>query len=223
MDKLLCIKLVTCGKLALLYVGDGVMVWLIILCILLLLIVILLLFQLKIRIQYCFQKNNHHIVLHVYYMKIRVFHRKINFNEYAIDETELMNIIQDFKTKDKKFNVKDMFRNGMSQLKNARNIMLILIKSISIQKLSWITHFGTGEASSTGTLAGGVWMVKGTLVGLLYEQTEMSCQPKISVIPHFQQKGLYTEVDCIVSIRLGKAIHTGMHLLRNLNMKEVYT
>jgi hypothetical protein len=98
-----------------------------------------------------------------------------------------------------------------------------MIKSISFHELKWITHFGTGDASSTGALAGGLWAIKGTMIGFLFEQTEWRVQPKISVTPHFQQRGLYSEVDCIITIRLGKAIRTARRVMRNLKVKkEVY-
>ncbi|WP_042146396.1 DUF2953 domain-containing protein [Paucisalibacillus sp. EB02] len=196
------------------------MVWVIMIGILLFLIFILLLLQIKIRIQYRYQKDNHQVKIHVYYMKIRLIHRTIKINEYTLDESQLIELLHDYSKEDNDDNLIGILKKITNQISEFSKIFMIMIKSISIHELKWITHFGTGSASSTGTLAGGVWALKGTMIGLLFEQTEMKVQPKVSVIPHFQQKGLYSEVDCIVTIRLGNAIRTVMHLMRNINTKE---
>ncbi|WP_026906474.1 DUF2953 domain-containing protein [Paucisalibacillus globulus] len=198
------------------------MVWFIAIGILLILSLLLLLFNVKIRLKYCFQKNNHHVTVQVYYMKVRVIHRKININEYTIDETQLIDYLHDYSNSkvDKDFNLKKIFNKLTKQLRDIVHMLMLFIKSISIHELKWITQFGTGDASSTGTLTGGVWTLKGAMIGFLFQQTEMKVQPKVSVIPHFQQKGIYSEVDCIVTIRLGKAIHIAMQLLRSFAVKE---
>ncbi|GGA82224.1 DUF2953 domain-containing protein [Ornithinibacillus halotolerans] len=198
--------------------------WIITIVVLIILFVILLLFHLKIRIQYIFQKNNHHIVIHIYYLKLRILHRKIKLDEQAPDESEfILDLYEKLKDESGRKELKELVEDVISQIKDTANILFILLKSITIHQLIWKTHIGTGDASSTGILSGGVWMIKGTLVGTLNELTHLKSNPQISVIPHFQQRGLYSEVDCIVSIRLGKAIQRALYISRKISMNEVYS
>jgi Protein of unknown function (DUF2953) len=210
----------TCGRLPILILGDGSMIWVIVIGLLLFLIIFLLLMQLKIRIQYRYQKDNHQATIHLFYMKMRLIHRTIKINEYTIDESQLIELVQEFKKEDQDDNLLGILKKMTNQINEISKIFMFMLKSISFHEFKWITHFGTGDASSTGALAGGIWALKGTMIGFLIEQTELKVQPKVSVTPHFQQRGLYSEVDCIVTIRLGKAIRTAIRVMRNLKVKE---
>lgn len=160
----------------------------------------------------------------IYYIRLRIIHRKIVLNDQSQEEkTSILDIIEEIDVKDFK-DLKQVIQTIVPSFKETKKIIKMMMKSIVIHQLSWRTDFGTGNATSTGIMSGGVWMMKGTLVSFIHELSNLSCQPKISVTPHFQQRGLYSEIDCIVSIRLGKAIHTGLRILRNINLnKEVYT
>jgi hypothetical protein len=200
------------------------MTWIIASLTLVLLIVIILILKLKIRIYYCYQKNNHHLQINVYLVKLRVFQRKVNLSQHAPkDYSKLVDLFQDMK-EEEFVGVKQLLNNAIEQMKEAKRMLLIMMSSIVFHHFTWKTHFGTGDASSTGVATGGVWMIKGTLLGAVYELSNFKCEPKLMVTPHFQQKGFYSEVDCMVSIRLGKAIHTAVRLIRNSNVnREVYS
>ncbi|WP_010099194.1 DUF2953 domain-containing protein [Ornithinibacillus scapharcae] len=194
------------------------MAWIIILITLVIILFILLWFRLKIKIHYCFQKNNHHLLISVYYTKLRLLHRKIDLNG---DDTEEFSFILEFLqevTEDKLTGFKDMVKNILGQLKLAKNMVTIMLKKITFQELNWNTHIGTGDASTTGLVTGGVWMIKGGLLGFVSELSNVDCKPNLAITPHFQQKGLFSQVDCIVTIRLGKAIFTTMRVIRIANI-----
>ncbi len=200
------------------------MTWVIASLTLLILIVIVLILKLKIRIYYCYQKNNHHLLIDVYLAKLRMFQRKVNLSEHTPkDYSKLVDVLQDMK--DEEFvGLKNLLNNAIEQIKEAQKMLRIMMSSIVFHHFSWKTHFGTGDASSTGIVIGGVWMMKGTLLGAVYDLSNFKCEPTLMVTPHFQQKGLYSEVDCMVSIRLGKAIQTAVRLIRNSNVnREAYS
>lgn len=200
--------------------GDGCMIWMIIFIALAIIIFVLLLLPLKVKIYYCFQKNNHHLLLTIYYARIRVIHRKL---ELSGDDTEelsfsvLFDFLQDV-TEEKMTGIKVIIKTIFQQLKLAKDILTTMLNKITIQELNWKTHIGTGDASTTGLVTGGVWMIKGGLLGVFYELSNFDCKPNLAITPHFQQRGLFSEVDCIVTIRLGKAIYTALYIIRNANI-----
>lgn len=97
-------------------------------------------------------------------------------------------------------------RAFLQQMGSFKNGLLLILENIVVHKIKWVTHFGTGEASSTGMLAGSIWGVKGAAKGLIYKFGNISCDPTMTVVPHFQQKYFKTDFQCMVSIRFAKAI-----------------
>jgi hypothetical protein len=200
------------------------MFWIALVILIILLFIILLLLHITIQVHYCYDQETHELVIKLYLIKIRVFQRRINLKEHVQDEyLDLLDILQ---AEHQGFNLKhmkQMFENIVKELKLAKQLLFFVLRNLTFRQFDWKTHFGTGEASSTGVASGGVWMIKGTLLGTLSTHSNMNCQPKIAVIPYFQQRGIRSEIDCIVTIRLGKAIHTAMHLLRKISVnKEAY-
>lgn len=194
------------------------MAWIIILIVFVMVVFILLMLHLKIKIYYCFQKNNHHLMLSVYYTRLRLLHRKIDLNGSDQEEISfLLEFLQDV-NEEKITGIKDIFINIIQQFKLAKYIVTTMLNKITLQELNWKTHIGTGDASTTGLVTGGVWMIKGGLLGVVYELSNVDCKPNLAITPHFQQKGVFSEVDCILTIRLGKAIYTVMHIIRNANI-----
>ncbi|MFS0673088.1 DUF2953 domain-containing protein [Ornithinibacillus sp. 179-J 7C1 HS] len=202
------------------------MLWIIIGSLLLILFFILITLKLKIRFYYRYQEEKHFIAVEVFYIRMRILHREMNLSEQSQNGySNLTEVLQDMDKEDLK-DFKERAFNILPQLKNAKKMLTIMMNSIIFHRLNWKTHFGLGDAASTGIAAGGIWMFKGTLLGFFYERSNLLCKPEISVTPHFQQKGLYSEIDCIVSISLGKAIHTSLRIVQNIKFykkKEVYT
>lgn len=92
--------------------------------------------------------------------------------------------------------------NFMTSQKNVLNIL----EKVRIHKLSWQTNIGTGDSSSTAILAGGLWSVKGTLLGVLCHKSHLRCEPSIIIKPHFNINRLDTDLSCIVTLKTGQAI-----------------
>ncbi|MBT2216593.1 DUF2953 domain-containing protein [Virgibacillus dakarensis] len=98
--------------------------------------------------------------------------------------------------------------------------MRIFLDKLSIHKIEWYSRFGTGEASTTGLAAGGLWTIKGALIGLVDHLSHVHCLPNIDVQPDFQSKYIYSKFDCMVSIRIGQAIHALIKVIRKSSFRK---
>ncbi|MEN2769152.1 DUF2953 domain-containing protein [Ornithinibacillus xuwenensis] len=199
------------------------MVWIFVVLFLIIIFIILLLLKIKIKVSYSYQKDSHQIMITVYLIRIKIFQRKIDFNAKRKDtheQKDFLDVIKEIRGHDEIADFKQLLKTLKQRLMEAKNAMITVMNNLSIHQLTWKTQFGTGEASSTGVTSGGIWMIKGTLIGMMYEMTNFKCEPQIAVIPYFQQKGLQSQIDCIVSIRLGKAIYTVMQVLRYTNINN---
>jgi hypothetical protein len=90
---------------------------------------------------------------------------------------------------------------------NYWGVVSYLLKAIKINKFSWVTEFGTGDAAVTGVATGVVWTLKGGILSILSRYlTLKDKKPELQVIPRFQQGGLYLDLNCIFAIRIGHII-----------------
>lgn len=87
-----------------------------------------------------------------------------------------------------------------------------LSKIFRIQYLKWETEIGIGDAALTGTAAGLVWSVKGTVIGILSHVFTLHVKPMIRVSPTFHQTVFATRLDCIIRFWVGQAIFEGIKM-----------
>ncbi|MFC4556705.1 DUF2953 domain-containing protein [Virgibacillus kekensis] len=113
-----------------------------------------------------------------------------------------------------------MSENFGQKVRTYGNIASILLKPLTFRKLAWTTRVGTGDASSAGMTAGGIWAAKGTITGLLSVKCTLKCNPLLEVIPLFNQRFIQSELDCIVTVRIGKAIYAFLMAMRKLSTKK---
>jgi hypothetical protein len=216
----------SCGKLTILILWSWkLLIWILVLTVIIVLLLLILLLQINIAIKYWYQKESHFLTIQVTILKLRVIQRKINLQEQSREEdTKLGDIIREIKSNQDIEGFNELVTYIRKRLNQAKRAVLAFLNVLYIHQFKWKTYFGTGDASSTGIASGGIWMVKSTMLGFFYELVKFKCEPQLSVLPYFQQKGFRTEIECIVSFRLGKAIYTVMHVLRNSNVKkQAYT
>jgi hypothetical protein len=84
---------------------------------------------------------------------------------------------------------------------------------VHCDRLVWKSRVGTGDAMETGVLTGLAWGVKTTLLGFILKQIQLRTVPDIEVVPLYQQRSFYSELDCIVRIRIGHAMLQGIRLI----------
>lgn len=87
------------------------------------------------------------------------------------------------------------------------------LKHVRCRELVWHTQLGAGGAVETATIIGLVWSLKGSIVALLSNYIKLAVQPRLQIIPHFNESRLDTVFSCIFNIRTGYAIVAGMLLL----------
>lgn len=82
---------------------------------------------------------------------------------------------------------------------------------------------GGADAMDSALLAGSIWSGAGMLVGLVSRAVRLpKSAVSVAVIPRFQEPVWQAEVECILAVRLGKAIMAIVWLLRQeLSRKEV--
>ncbi|SHF79282.1 Protein of unknown function [Ornithinibacillus halophilus] len=194
------------------------MVWMIIGLILFLLLFIIVMSKVNLILHYSYNNHIHciSVAIRLYGIQLLSIERKYENNREkdwldTLMEIDIQEEVQSFQTDLKTF--KHWMKQGTKLFKEA-------MQQINIKKLDWKTAIGTGDASSTGIVTGSLWMVKGTIIGALHEITNLNKQPSIEMIPNFQQKLLQSKIDCIVSIRIGKAIYMFLKVMRNFPVKK---
>lgn len=171
-----------------------------ILFIVMLIVYLILYANLSVILKYTFSKSEHVVQVTVFFYWFRLLNRSISI--VKLDEADIWDLLTNMNGSSTKG------KHKVAKLKESYGDLTKLLSTVHIHKLKWNTMVGTGEASTTGLITGGVWTSKGLLFGYLSEKATVECQPEINVIPYYQQKTLQTEIDCIVTIRLGQAIRT---------------
>jgi len=95
----------------------------------------------------------------------------------------------------------------------------------AVRKFSLRFALGTGDAAETGILYGVAWIIIGNIMAITGSYLNIK-EPRITVVPVFNQVQLSADFNCIISIRLGHIINTGIRIIpvllsgigkRNLN------
>jgi hypothetical protein len=86
---------------------------------------------------------------------------------------------------------------------------------VYIEEFEWYTTIGTGDAGSTGIFSGLLWTIKGSLVGLVGQLMNLNQPPKIEVHPSFQMPIVRTNLQCMFSFRMGKAMLAAYQIVKN--------
>jgi len=107
-------------------------------------------------------------------------------------------------------NAKEIFKHVVSM----HVIVRKFFKKVSLKKLEWHTLIGVGDAANTGMATGGLWAIKGSIIGLVSHYLRLREMPNLSVTPHFQQAIIQTSISCIIQFRIGNAILAGMKMIK---------
>ncbi|MFD2618044.1 DUF2953 domain-containing protein [Terrilactibacillus laevilacticus] len=86
----------------------------------------------------------------------------------------------------------------------------LLEKTIHINKLNWNTILGFGDAAVTATYCGLAWTIKGIISH--YAKQLLNYPPSLHISPDYTKNIFSSEVICIFSFKLGKAIVTAYKL-----------
>lgn len=185
-----------------------------ILIIFLLFVILLMFSHLSIEITLFVQEKNKMIRLQIYLYKMCVFKRKKSF--LTKDDNDIWTFLENV-DKDTIKNTRKVF----SDIRYLYWMLTLFLHKLKVYKINWQTTIGSQEAMSTGLYVGTMWMVKGLFIGLFSKQSQLKCKPQTSITPYFQKQVFQSELNCIVSIRTGQAIHIFMKLLTNKDIDEM--
>lgn len=112
--------------------------------------------------------------------------------------------------------ISHQFENIKNLLRHVRGLFVItknLLKHIQVKQFYWNSSLGVGDAAITGALAGALWTLKGSVLGLLHHFMNVQTKPYIHVSPLFQQAAIRLTVRCMFSLRIGQAILAAIRIL----------
>ncbi|MBX6394100.1 MAG: DUF2953 domain-containing protein [Alicyclobacillaceae bacterium] len=90
-----------------------------------------------------------------------------------------------------------------------RRMIRTWLRGVKVRK--WKTHlrFGTGDAMTTGVLAGVFWSFFYAIAAVLGNRVRL-CDPEATLTPEFRKRILEIEVEGIAQFRVGQAIGAGV-------------
>ncbi len=177
-----------------------------------LVMVILLLFsKVKVVNTVILNQKKQTVLIAVYFYRIKLMDRLIDLSDGSYEEKSIRETLKLLHTYSENF---------LQKVNDLNDVITILLGRLYFHKLSWNTHFGTGEASATGMISGGIWGTKGMILGLIYAKSNLKCEPSISVVPLFNQRYIESKFDCIVSVRIGQAIYGIIKVIRKYPSKK---
>ncbi|WP_332689866.1 DUF2953 domain-containing protein [Halalkalibacter lacteus] len=106
-------------------------------------------------------------------------------------------------------------RDFLEHVVGLHKIVRRFLKKVRVNRFTWHSGIGVGDAAYTAQLAGAIWALKGSIIGLIGNSMRMKFMPKLSIDPHFQAVVSYTYLSCMFSFRIGHAIVAGLMLLKH--------
>ncbi|NEU29903.1 DUF2953 domain-containing protein [bacterium LRH843] len=107
------------------------------------------------------------------------------------------------------------FKEFLQSIVGFHRIIKKFCGRISVHYLKWQTHIGVGEAAHSAQIAGAVWALKGSIVGIMSHYFKMKQMPNLYVQPYFNEWVSKITFSCMVSFRIGHAIVAGLMLLKH--------
>ncbi|MFC0473247.1 DUF2953 domain-containing protein [Halalkalibacter kiskunsagensis] len=106
-------------------------------------------------------------------------------------------------------------RDFLKHVVGLHNIVRRFLKKVSVNRFTWHSDIGVGDAAHTAQLAGAIWALKGSIIGIIGNSMRMKFMPKLSIDPQFQGVVSHTYLSCMFSFRIGHAIVAGLMLLKH--------
>lgn len=90
-----------------------------------------------------------------------------------------------------------------------------LLDHMEVRSFSWQTTVGVGDAALTAMLSGGLWGIKGSLLGVMQSRSNVRDRDVIiAVFPSFKQRKFQTFLQCIFSLKVVHIIYAQFIMLR---------
>lgn len=160
------------------------------------------------------QPKEQTLYLAIYLYRLPLLRRSVDLTERPAPEQSFQETLS----------LLHQFSNGAVQrMRDMRVITSLIFERIRFHKITWNTEAGTGKADTTGMITGGIWGIKGMVMGVLASNSTFTSEPSISVTPFFNQQRISSVFDCMISIRFGQAIYAFLKMIRKLSAKREVT
>jgi hypothetical protein len=206
------------------------MKWLfIVLIILFILLVTIVLTKLTVILDYYHGNDNDHLKLEfkiwfgIIKYKKEIPLIKIDDNSPTLVVKEKTKLGKDEKTSkenEKQIDKKDIFNS----LNDAKQLLLHVVKlhhivrnflrKVSVKRVEWHTVIGVGDAAYTAVATGGIWAIKGSILGIISHYMKLKEMPRMTVTPYFQYTVSQTRFRCMIQFRIGQAMLAGLKLIK---------
>lgn len=103
----------------------------------------------------------------------------------------------------------EMYRINKGRFLPATNYLLDKVK---IDKFLLKLGIGTGDAAETGLIYGMAWIAIGNILSF-FRSILPAKQPVASVVPYFDSVRFTLDFNCIISLKLGHIINTGIRAI----------
>lgn len=188
---------------------EFIIVLLLIVVLLVIVIVVVLTRFIKVTVTGAWLPQRKYFSLNVSFLKMTFYQNTWYLTDLFKENDELDSFLN---------NMSNVSKNEMERRGIDKDIFFTILDRVVIHKVDWTTYFGTGQASSTGIITGAIQALTETLKVALNSYSHMLCQPALFVVPFYQHKCFKSELHCMFSIRLAKAIFIIIHIfLKNRN------
>lgn len=189
-------------------------------------LVILLIFRTKVQIELSYKRKDENDRLNIRISIWRgLIHYTVKMPELILTDSGTAIKAEEVKgngpPKEKKLKAEELadglekMKDVLKRVRGLHRIIRRLLARTEVKQFEWETQIGTGDAASTGMLAGSILGMKGGLLGLLSTYFDFRVMPSYRVIPVFRGKAADTRIFCIFQVRAGHAITAGVRMIRH--------
>ncbi|MFC0298784.1 DUF2953 domain-containing protein [Geobacillus jurassicus] len=114
--------------------------------------------------------------------------------------------------------IADLFRElkrFLEQVVDLHEIMKQFYRHVTIMQWEWKTTIGTGDAASTGLLAGLGWSLKYMIIGAASRYMNMKTTPVVAIVPAYDRAASETAFLCMIQFRIGHAMVAGLRVIKH--------
>ncbi|MBB6282648.1 hypothetical protein HNR34_000976 [Geobacillus subterraneus] len=114
--------------------------------------------------------------------------------------------------------IADFFRQVkqfLKQVVDLHEIMKQFYRHVTVTKWEWRTTIGTGDAASTGMVAGLGWSLKYMITGAVSRYTKMKAIPVMMIVPAYDRAVSETAFLCMFHFRIGHAMLAGLRVIKH--------
>lgn len=106
----------------------------------------------------------------------------------------------------------DILRLLRAHKRRILSALKYIVMKTEVREFDLKFTLGTGDAASTGILYGAAWIVIGGIMSLTRSCMYIS-RPSIVVVPIFNKAELHVDFNCIIRMRTGHIINTGIRVI----------